>query len=778
MARTIIALLALLALGAAALYADEPSDVIPPTNDRRAGPDWWSLQPIQHRSLPAVRDAKWAREPIDAFILAKLESQGLAPNPQADKRTLIRRVTFDLIGLPPTPAEVDAFVNDDLPDAYAKLVDRLLDSPHYGEQWARHWLDVVRFGESEGFEHNRPRPFAWRYRDWVVAAFNEDEPYDRFVRDQIAGDALSPGDPTALIATTYFNCGSYDSLGLTKGTDAMIEVTRLDHVEDVVGNLGQTFLGLTVNCARCHDHKFDPIHQKEYYQLAAALAGVGVGQRETLAESNAAAIQERRQVIAKRLADVYLRMQPLDGSIRERLGEAARIKAGQGASDAQNRAKAAMRAASETKAIAEAVAEEAGGASDKEGKHRLEKAREAEKKSAEEASKAEAAEIAAEKALAQLLQIGPARSVSVAQVLSEMPASDRPAYDPLLVEASNLEAGEQLLAGGAAHAVVSSSPATVHVLMHGDFRRPGETVGPRGLTAVAGLPPDLELPADAPDGPRRAKLAEWITDPRNPLPARVIVNRLWHYHFGAGLVRTPNDFGFNGGHPSHPELLDYLATQLMSHGWSLKFVQRMIVMSAAYQQSSAVGPSANSDPDNRLVWRRAPMRLQAESLRDAMLFVSGALNPQMGGPGYHDHEHHFKDDDDFYEPKDVSGPEFDRRSIYRTWNRAGVDPFLETMDCPDPSVATPARSVTTTPLQALSMLNGVLSTRLSAAFAKRVEREAGSDAGKQVETGYRLSFGRLPLAAERGPARKFVSEFGLQQLCLILFNSSEFLYVD
>ncbi len=386
--------------------------------------------------------------------------------------------------------------------------------------------------------------------------------------------------------------------------------------------------------------------------------------------------------------------------------------------------------------------------------------------------------IVAAQALAELSAAGSEKRITYALALAEMPIAQREAYAPLVLEASELELRERLLSRGKVEAVVPEKPRIVHVLLHGDIHRPGEVASARGLKAVTELSPDFGLAPEAPEGQRRAKLAEWITDPRNPLPARVIVNRLWHYHFGAGIVRTPSDFGFNGGRPSHPELLDFLAGELIDHGWRLKHVQRLIVLSAAYRQGVDTSQAA-SDPDNRWLSRKAPMRLEAETIRDAMLHISGELNPQMGGPGYEDAGIEFRDDDDFYLAKEVSGPEFDRRSIYRSWRRGGgVNPFLETMDCPDPSVATPVRSITLTPLQALTLLNGTLTGRLSERLARRIEREAGTEVERRIDRGYRLALGRPPADDEIGSARTFIAAHGLEQFCLVLLNSSEFLYVD
>ena len=362
-----------------------------------------------------ARRAAGPRNDIDRFVLARLEARGLHPAPEADRRTLIRRLSFDLIGLPPEPGDVERFVADTAADAYERLVDRLLASPHYGERWGRHWLDVVRFGESEGFERNHVRDNAWRYRDWVVQAFNRDLPYDEFVRQQIAGDVLHPNDLGALIATGYHVCGTWDEVAHYEGSAEMQKATRFDELEDLVGTLGQTFLGLTINCARCHDHKFDPISQKEYYQVAALLGGVN---------------QEKEE-----------------------------------------RSKIALAA-----------------------------------------------------------------------------TAGQPGFS------------------GVAHVIVPRQPPPYAVLERGDYRKPGEVVSPAGLKALSGLSADFGLAPDAPEARRREALARWLTDPRNPLTARVFVNRLWYHHFGQGLVETPSDFGFNGGRPSHPELLDYLASRFMEGG--------------------------------------------------------------------------------------------------------------------------------------------------------------------------------------------------------------------
>ncbi len=602
------------------------------TTDRRAGYNWWSFRPVREITPPVVRDAKHARNDIDRFILARLEERGLNAAPEADRRALIRRLSFDLIGLPPEPGEVERFLADATPDAYEKLVDRLLASPHYGERWGRHWLDVVRFGESEGFERNHIRDNAWRYRDWVIQAFNRDLPYDEFVKQQIAGDVLYPKDLEALIATGYHVCGTWDEVAHYEGSSEMQRATRFDEIEDLVATLGQTFLGLTINCARCHDHKFDPISQKEYYQIAAMLGGVN---------------QEK-----------------------------------------------------------------------------------------EERSK-----------------------------ITLAPTAGQPGFK------------------GVAHVIVPRQPPPYAVLQRGDYRKPGEVVAPAGLRALSDLPADFGLQPDAPEARRREALARWLTDPRNPLTARVFVNRLWYQHFGQGLVETPSDFGFNGSRPSHPELLDFLASRFMKSGWKIKELHRLMVTSATYRQESraAYERAEKLDGDNRLLWRANRKRLEGEAVRDAALAVSGALNRQFGGPSFEDIRVNRKGANSNHEFTDPTG-EFseavNRRTIYRLWARSGGNPLLESLDCPDPSVMTPRRTRTITPIQALSLSHNVFVENCAKRFASRIRREAGDDSKRQIEHAWQLAFARMPIERERQAAQSFIAKQGLEQFCLALFNTNEFLFLN
>jgi hypothetical protein len=659
-------------IAADAAWAADPIDPFQYTTERRAGYDWWSLHRVRRVEPPPANDSSQPSGAIDRFLLARLEAAGLRPSPEADRRTLIRRLSFDLLGLPPSPDEVEQFVSDANPKAYEHLVDRLLASPHYGERWARHWLDIVRYGESQGFERNKLRPNVWKYRDFVVEAFNADLPYDEFIRWQLAGDVLKPDDPLVVIASGFLALGPYDLTAYNNGTPDMRLFAREEELEGLVATACQTFLGLTVNCSRCHDHKFDPITQKEFYQVSAALGGTYQGdERESLTDQAKPAVEKRR------------------GELREQI--------------------------------------------------------------------------------AKLTE-------------QEKSASERQKPD-LAAQRSRLENLERLLQGGPVHTTRPQQPGPWHILARGDFKKPGEVVSPRGLVALTGVSPDWNLKQDAPEAERRKALANWIAGPDNPLTARVIVNRLWSHHFGAGLVRLPNDFGFQGGLPSHPELLDWLAAELVQPAegkpWSLKHIQKLIVMSRAYRQDCRAVPEALAkDADNRLVWRRPRQRLEAETFRDAVLAVSGQLDRRIGGPGYRDFTVSSSGNNETYTVFDAVGPEFSRRTLYRTSVRTGTSPLLDVLDCPDPSVATARRSVTSTPLQALSLLNNKFMEHAAQQFAERLQRDASGDVAAQVRRAHLLAFSREPQAEELDFANKYIAGHGLASYCLVLLNVNEFMYID
>ncbi|MBM3837572.1 MAG: DUF1549 domain-containing protein [Verrucomicrobia bacterium] len=547
------------------------------TSEPRSRNQSWALRKLTDPQPPAVVRSDWPINALDRFVLPRHEAEGLAPSARADRRTLLRRVTFDLIGLPPTPEELQDFLNDDSPRAYEKVVDRLLVSPHFGERWARHWLDVVRFAESDGFERNTLRPHAWPYRDWVIQAFNDDLPYPEFVRLQLAGDVLKPDDPGAVVATGYLVTGPYDLSGTTAGTEAMRAATRQDQLEDLVGSLGQTFLGLTIECARCHDHKYDPVPQREYYQIAAALGGVWPGAREFLSEKARNEAQQKHRELAAEIEKVRPRVSAIEGVHRRQVEADLRAEAVKSAAASEAKASHALEDAAvklvETKKKAEAANDSDQAKLAKE----LEKARE------NLASKGREWENT-KSAVAKARESKP--HAPYGMILDRLPEERRSEYRRLVFEVSHLEMRQRWLESGSVNAIVPKQPQLFRMLNRGDFRSPGEVVGPGGISAVEGLPADFGLPPDAPEAQRRVRLAEWITDPKNPLLARVVVNRLWHYHFGTGLVETPNDLGANGARPSHPELLDWLAGELIRERWSLKKLHRLVVTSACYQQAS------------------------------------------------------------------------------------------------------------------------------------------------------------------------------------------------
>ncbi len=582
----------------------------------------WAFKPLTRPAASSPSDPasiSFQAASLDAFVRAPLKARGFTPNPPAAPRDLIRRLHFDLIGLPPTPEEVESFETDPSEEQYRRRVDELLARPQYGERWARHWLDLARYTESSGFEYDRLRDNAWHYRDYVIRSFNEDKPYDRFIREQIAGDVLEPVTRDGILATSLLVCGAYDQAGNSQANATQRAITREEELEDLLSVVGQTFLGLTLNCARCHDHKFDPISLTEYYRIKSVFDGIQHGER------------------------------PIEST-----------------------------------------------------------------------------------------GSGP----------------DAVAY-----------AGKR------------TQPAPTQRLKRGDVTSPDGIVTPGALSVLGQIPHDFGLPADAPEAQRRIRFAEWLSDPRNPLPARVMANRVWQHHFGQGLVATPSDFGTSGAKPTHPELLDWLAVHLIDSGWSLKSLHRLIVNSAAYRQSSEFNAEAAAmDADNQLLWRYPPRRLEAETLRDAMLAVSGRLNPQVGGPSFRP----FTTTDfnaTFYHPFDKDEPEYNRRTVYRMNVNSGKEPLLDAFDCPDPSVKTPRRATTTTPLQALGLMNGTFTQRQARLLAERAQSAARDDLPAAIQRAYRIALARPPSAAESQRALNAARERGLASVCWVLLNSTEFLYV-
>ena len=691
---------------------------------------WWSLRPLENR---------WGRDAsIDAFIAAKWKEAGLTGSPEADRRTLIRRVTYDLTGLPSTTEEVRAFVADSSPRAYEALVDRLLASPRYGERWTRHWLDVAHYGDSHGYDKDKPRVNAWPYRDWVIHAFNSDMPYAQFVEQQLAGDALYPRDPEALVATGFLAAGPWDFVGhqeLKEGTTDK-ELTRNLDRDDVVSQVMSTFTSTTAHCARCHYHKFDPIPQEDYYRLQTVFSGIDRADRpfDDDPELNAkrqALLAERRAAqreLQPLLDKVEFATSPEIVAIDIQISDAGLLLAHLG----------------EPKTAAEI-----------EEKKRLTARREADRKRRVEMVDA---------------MVGPAVKARAAELQEQAKAIDAKLA---ALPAPRLVYGPASYFARAGAFRPSLAPRPISLLARGDVKSPKEHMKPGALSML-----ELPMPAvtEGDEASYRAALAKWMVAHDNVLTWRSIVNRVWHYHFGAGIVDTPNDFGRLGSLPSHPELLDWLAVWFRDEAkGSLKQLHRLIVMSAAYRQASADRPdAARIDASNRLLWRMNRMRLEAEAVRDSVLQTAGQLDLTAGGPAVR--MFYFKDDHSpvyDYARFDPSSPGAHRRSIYRFIVRSVPDPFMDRLDCPDPSVLAPKRNTTLTAIQALALLNNPFMVRMSEALARRI-----ADDPAPVRRAIELAYQRDPRPGELESMQEYATRHGLANLCRLIFNTNEFLFAD
>ncbi len=845
------------------------------STDRRAGYDWWALQPIRRLPVPAVPAGEVLQNPIDAFVLARLREHGLSMAPAADPRTLIRRVTFDLIGLPPTPEEVAEFVKAfgaEPQAAYEELVDRLLASPHYGERWGRHWLDVTRFGESDGFENDRPRDHSWPYRDYVIRSFNADMPYPQFVREQIAGDALSPATRDAVAATGFLVAGPYDEIQNVAKSPTERKRAHEEQMEELLAAVGQTFLGLTVNCARCHDHKFDPIPQRDYYRLKAVFDGVDHGNRPLLTSDEQREYDLATGPLRKRIDELKASLaaaagkageadpdaQPASALAEGKFGKALDARVASAGVPSKRefckppftvecwglaRSKSAFNifVANHLKESGDhwelytyagggefsvylpgyEPAEIKSGVDVTDGKwHHLAMTFDGgEVNLFVDARRVKTTAVKRTKAVQKegRLWFGayPPQNIGCDGLVDEVRISsgvraiervpdgpfaaddktlglwhfDTPAPpkpdDPkapadaaaLQQELKQKEAELAARTPPLVYAGVRRQPEPTVVYLRGDVQKPGPTATPGALSALRSLPADLGLSADAPEAERRRKFADWMTHPDNPLPARVMVNRVWQYHFGQGLIDTPSDLGFNGGRPTHPELLDWLAIEFIDGGWSVKRLHRLIVTSAAYRQSSRFdAKAAAEDADDRLLWRFAPRRLEGEAVRDGMLAVSGELNPQMYGPSFRPFTVTVFNTY-FYHLFDRGTPEFNRRTVYRMNVNTGRSPFLDALDCPAPSLAAPRRRTTTTPLQALALMNDTFVLRQAKTMAERVRAVAGDNTDSQVSLLFDIAFGRPPTAEERADFTKLLRDKDLETACWVLLNASEFVYV-
>ncbi len=694
---------------------------------------WWSLRPLKRPPTPDVHDP-WIRTPVDAFVLAKLREKGLTPSTEADRRTLIRRLSYDLHGLPPSAEEVEAFAADPSPDAYEKLVDRLLASPRYGERWGRHWLDVAHYGESHGYDKDKPRRNAWPYRDYVIHAFNEDKPYKRFIEEQLAGDALFPEDPNATVALGFLAAGPWDFVGqaeLAEGTTDK-NITRVLDRDDMVAQTMSALVSTTAHCARCHDHKFDPIRQTEYYALQAVFAGVDRADRPF--DANPAVFHTRNGLLEKKRA-LAASLRPLEEE------EAATI----------------------TPKIA---------ALDK---------RVAEYKQVDATDPAQRPPDIQKK-------IADAAIERKALVRAALPSSTRDALDRLRSEMSAVDRDIKALPKpqwvyAAANYFETQGtfrfaiePRTVNVLTRGSVDSPGPVALPGALSLVEGLNSNFPSGLTAPEGERRADLARWITSPGNMLAWRSIVNRVWHYHFGTGIVDSPNDFGHMGSLPTHPDLLDWLAVEFRDSGGSFKKLHKLILMSSVYRQASAGNAASESiDADNRYLWRGNRQRLDAESLRDSILAASGKLDLAMGGPSVE--QFFFKDDHSpvyDYARYDPDAPGNYRRGVYRFIVRSVPDPLMERFDCPDVSMITDKRTVTITAIQALALLNNPFVLKQAEHLAERVAKAGGDP----VTAAFRFTLQRQPALREQQTLTAYLAREGMVNLCRLLLNLNEFLFVD
>lgn len=867
--------------------------------------DHWAWQPLQDVSPPTMfnQQDSTIRNDVDRFILTKLHEKQLTLSAPVDRRTLIRRLAFDLHGLPPSISDIDAFVNETAPDAVERLVDRMLASPHYGERWARHWLDIAHYADTHGFERDQRREHAWHYRDWVIEALHTDMPYNQFLRDQIAGDVLRPDDPDAVAATGFLAAGPWDFVGQAETPSLVLKrLARADDLDDMITQVMTASCGITINCARCHDHKLDPISQREYYSLWSVFAGVKRGDR-ILSPLEQQQVIERRQKLEQQISVAKSELAQLQGdgwSLADLVGGGdghGTGKPGSAIDPASGKPTESRRGFLEDAAVnqfansvlpfIDGVVIPDGGDSAKvpisstgivtaeipntsgkawdairngpvnsqfstelagidfaKGDHTLlslhaNSAVTFDLNAMRKAGLSEAIRLTSQAGYfgqtpragasfhvfvdgelqAQRLAIG--RDDGLVEVDIIIPATARfltlmatdngneishdqicfadavlrPAHvAPSAIDATRIAAIKQRIdelklqldavpTPAKIYAVNAETPSTVHVLLRGSPEQPGEEVGPGTISC-------LPLPAafgtsELTDAQRRTALADWITSPKNPLTSRVIVNRIWHHHFGVGLVDTPSDFGLGGGLPSHPELLDWLAIQLQRNNWSLKSIHRLICLSATWQQLSESDAASlnvkqgaqNLDAENRLLWRQNSRRLDAESLRDAVLAVSGKLNLKMFGPGYRDFD--YKEE---YAPVytyiTADQPELWRRSIYRFVVRTSPDPFLTTLDCPNAANLSPTRNVTTTALQSLALLNNEFMLKQAGYFAARLAAQPDSATASHVSLAFQSAFGRKPSLEELNVSIAFIDSNGLTEFCRVLFNANEFVSID
>ncbi len=693
-----------------------------PVDSRAADlPPDWAFKPV---SKPAVPPST-SKNPIDSFVLAKLSDKGQSLAAPADRRTLLRRVAFDLTGLPPTPEEVEAFLKDNSPDAFEKVVDRLLASPRYGERQALFWLDLVRFAESDGFKSDDFRPTAWRYRDYVIQSFNADKPYDRFVKEQLAGDELFPDDVNANIATGFLRHSPYEYNAVD------VEQKRQDMLNDISDTTSAAFLGITLACAKCHDHKTDPITQRDFYRFQAFFAGFWPKDVPVISSAEHSILQTKQAEWDAKAAELRKQIEAIEKPVREKA-----------------MAKERFRFPKEYSSLIDVAMDE---------------------------------RTPLQKQLTMLVERQVYSRVKIAS--AQMPVADRAKWEGMAKQMAELEKDRPAEPPTAMVMtdVGPQSPPT-HLLKRGSWRSHGDELEPGYLSAIDDR--DASVKPTANTSGRRTALANWIADAKNPLTARVMVNRIWQQNFGKGLVGSSSDFGVTGDRPTHPELLDWLANQLSSPPvatggpppWSIKRLHRLIVTSATYQQS------ASKNTDNALLQGFPRRRLDGEALRDAMLASAGLLNVKDGGPSV------------FPElPAEIKAANWkvsadpadrNRRSIYVCVKRNLRYPLFSLFDSPDRVETCSRRFVTTTAPQALTLLNDAIVLGYAKAFATRVVKESGSDADKAIDRAFALALSRPPTSEERAAMRIFLKQHkgpfpdAVTDLCHSLMNLNEFMYID
>jgi mono/diheme cytochrome c family protein len=680
----------------------------------------WAFQPVSQVEPPVVDNVAWNQHPIDRFVFASLQGAGLQPNASADRATLIRRAYYDLTGLPPTARQVQQFVNDPAPNAFERLVDQLLDSPHYGERWGRHWLDLVRYAETNSYERDGLKPNAWKYRDYVIRSFNDDKPYDQFLREQLAGDELDEVTTESLTATGYYRLGIWDD----EPADPL--QAQFDGYDDIIMTTGQAMLGLTLNCARCHDHKIDPISQQEYYSFLAFIADVTPwGTRADQKSNNQIEVSQEKNVVYRQLEQQ-----------RQAIAEEMRVLEQRGI----EKMDAPDQRATEGTAVER-------------------------------------------------------RRVLKAKLQAQLSASEWSAYQTLRKQADEIR--KKLRALPPRETVMGlaktdAQPAQTFVLFRGNPHAPGDEVRPAFPAVFETEPPAADaFQSTHQSAGRRRALADWITDPENRLTSRVMANRLWQFHFGRGIVRSSNNFGQLGTPPTHPELLDWLANQLVTSGWKLKPLHRLIMTSRTYQMSSAAQPAAlTSDPNNELFWRFNPRRLSAEEVRDSILNASGTLNRDLYGPSVYPAlsqevlRSQSKPGDGW---TTSASADQNRRSIYIHVKRSLLYPLLSEFDFPDPDLTCEDRFTTLQPGQALALLNSEFIHQQAAKLSSSID-SANIDDAEIVRRTVRavlarqasdeeIREGELLMASLREdhgltPAR------AVELYCLSVLNWNEFLFLD